>query len=408
VLVTQRSAVLNKDVLTQAQLLVALRTIAPQDIAAMRAWIEVHGTPEQQETLMASLPSLPVGDAWFWAPGWPTGDGIFQRVHVLPIETFDSGATPGPGARPIEPKTAAAVDLEALDRQMAATIERAKAEDPKALQAEVARLKREIAAKPAPAAAKVARVEVPVLKDGQLARLEKLAEKAQAAIESYSLAARGIAAAVGLVKHQANPIASAMQMAQRASATNGTHHPRTPARETPRPQIYDRVKGAIVDLEPAAIGKGEAAVLSAIAQHGAAGVTREQLSVLTGYKRSTRDAYLARLQARGAVEANGGDRIIATSVGIEVLGDRFQPLPTGAALRAHWMERLPDGERRVLEPIVNAYPNAIASDELDASTGFKRSTRDAYLCRLNARKLIERAGRGEWRASGQLFDGGSR
>jgi hypothetical protein len=80
-LVTQRSAVLNKNVLTQAQILVALRTIAPQDLEAMKAWIDVHGTPEQCKTLMESLPSLPIGDAWFWSPGWPTAEGIFKRVH---------------------------------------------------------------------------------------------------------------------------------------------------------------------------------------------------------------------------------------------------------------------------------------------------------------------------------------
>jgi DNA helicase HerA-like ATPase len=62
-LVTQRSAVLNKDVLTQAEVLVALRTIAPQDRSAIDEWIKVHGTPEQREELMQSLPSLPVGTA---------------------------------------------------------------------------------------------------------------------------------------------------------------------------------------------------------------------------------------------------------------------------------------------------------------------------------------------------------
>jgi hypothetical protein len=46
-LVTQHSAVLNKDVLTQAEVLVALRTIAPQDREAIDAWIKVHGTPAQ-------------------------------------------------------------------------------------------------------------------------------------------------------------------------------------------------------------------------------------------------------------------------------------------------------------------------------------------------------------------------
>ena len=63
-LVTQRAAVLNKDVLTQAEVLIALHTIAPQDRDAIDAWIWVHGTPEQREELMASLPSLPIGTAW--------------------------------------------------------------------------------------------------------------------------------------------------------------------------------------------------------------------------------------------------------------------------------------------------------------------------------------------------------
>lgn len=81
-LVTQRSAVLNKNVLTQAQMLVVLRTIAPQDLAAMKAWIDVHGTAEQGKELMESLPSLPIGDAWFWSPGWPTEAGIFIREKM--------------------------------------------------------------------------------------------------------------------------------------------------------------------------------------------------------------------------------------------------------------------------------------------------------------------------------------
>jgi DNA helicase HerA-like ATPase len=52
-LVTQRAAVLNKDVLTQAEVLVALHTIAPEDREAVDAWIRVHGTPEQRDELLA-------------------------------------------------------------------------------------------------------------------------------------------------------------------------------------------------------------------------------------------------------------------------------------------------------------------------------------------------------------------
>ncbi len=142
-LITQRSAVLNKNVLTQAQMLIVLRTIAPQDLAAMKAWIDVHGSEEEGGMLMESLPSLPIGDAWFWSPGWPTAEGIFIRSHVLPIETFDSGATPAPGEKKIVPKNLADVDLDALKKQMSATIERAKNDDPKILKKKIAELEQQ-------------------------------------------------------------------------------------------------------------------------------------------------------------------------------------------------------------------------------------------------------------------------
>lgn len=148
ILVTQRSAVLNKNVLTQAQMLVVLRTIAPQDISAMKAWIDVHGTVEQGRELIESLPSLPIGDAWFWSPGWPDPEkGIFKRSHVLPIRTFDSGATPKPGERKVIPKNLADVNLDVLKKQMAATIEKAKNDDPKELKKRIASLERALSTK---------------------------------------------------------------------------------------------------------------------------------------------------------------------------------------------------------------------------------------------------------------------
>jgi len=150
ILVTQRSAVLNKNVLTQAQMLIVLRTIAPQDLAAMNAWIDVHGTLEQKKVLMDSLPSLPVGDAWFWSPGWPTNEGIFKLVHVLPIKTFDSAATPKPGEKKITPKNLADINLDTLKKQMSATIEKAKSENPTILNKRIRELELELKTKTAP------------------------------------------------------------------------------------------------------------------------------------------------------------------------------------------------------------------------------------------------------------------
>jgi hypothetical protein len=178
-MLTQRSAVLNKNVLTQIGILIVLRTIAPQDLAAMDAWIDVHGTVEQRKELMASLPSLPTGTGWVWAPGWPDAHGIFQRVDFLLPETFDSSKTPGQ-SKTVVPKNAADVDLEAFQREMAATIAKAKADDPRELRRRIAELEKQLKSTSVPAAPKAERVEVPVLKDAQIARLEKVAVRFEA------------------------------------------------------------------------------------------------------------------------------------------------------------------------------------------------------------------------------------
>ncbi len=149
------------------------------------------------------------------------------------------------------------------------------------------------------------------------------------------------------------------------------------------------------------MGKGERRILCAIAQYPD-GVDREQWSVLTGYKRSSRDTYLQRMRTAGHID-DSGDRIIATDAGIAALGD-FEPLPTGDGLRGYWCEKLQGGERAILEYLIRRYPDAVSRDDLDEPTGYKRSSRDTYLQRLSARKLVKNVGRGEVKASDELFN----
>lgn len=149
-MISQRSAVLNKNVLTQTQILIALRTIAPQDIQAMDEWIKVHGEVEERKILMQSLPSLPVGDCWVWSPGWPTDEGIFKRIHVDPITTFDSGATPKPGETRKAVKNIAQVNIDALRKQMSEVLDKAKENDPKLLKQKIKELQAEISKKVKP------------------------------------------------------------------------------------------------------------------------------------------------------------------------------------------------------------------------------------------------------------------
>jgi hypothetical protein len=147
--------------------------------------------------------------------------------------------------------------------------------------------------------------------------------------------------------------------------------------------------------------EGERKILTAIAQYPE-GASREQLSILTAYKRSSRDAYIQRLRSSGYVSVQGAN-LFATQDGIDALGD-FEPLPTGAELRGYWLDKLPEGEKRVLEVLISAYPDSVPREAIDTNTGYKRSSRDAYIQRLSARRLVDAVGRGEVKANRILFD----
>lgn len=131
------------------------------------------------------------------------------------------------------------------------------------------------------------------------------------------------------------------------------------------------------------------------------GVRRDQLSVLVGFKKSTRNLYVQRLARAGYVEERGA-AFVATDEGVRVLGDDYEPLPTGKALRDYWMGELPEGERRLFAIVCDRYPERVPRDEFDELTEYSKSTRNLYLQRLARRELIE--GRGDVRASATLFE----
>lgn len=84
-LINQRAATVNKDVLTQLDTLIALRSVGPQDRKALQDWVEFHSAEGDFSKFMASLPSLPTGEAWIWSPEFM---GIFERMKIRKRETF--------------------------------------------------------------------------------------------------------------------------------------------------------------------------------------------------------------------------------------------------------------------------------------------------------------------------------
>lgn len=147
---------------------------------------------------------------------------------------------------------------------------------------------------------------------------------------------------------------------------------------------------------------GELKILTACAQFPN-GLLRNQLTVLTAYKRSSRDAYIQRLREKSLLMQTG-EKLYPTKMGVDHLGDNFEPLPTGDALQDYWLKELPQGEAAILKLLIEVYPEAVSRDELTAQSGYQRSTRDAYLQRMTAKEIIVNVPGEGIKASENLFD----
>lgn len=387
-MITQRSAAINKNVLTQIETLIVLRTTSPQDRKAVEAWVEYHG---QSRELLESLPGLENGEAWVWSPHWL---GALKRVRIRRRETFDSAATPKDvkGTRP--PATLADVDLGAVRQRMAATIERAKAEDPRELRRQIAELRVALTRAKAPATAEPQRVEVPVFSEQERRLLSECQEQLAALERDCSDGLRQVHAKLDLLD---------MKASERLKTTLA---PRFAPSRPPavRPITSDRLRSPVISGGAEDLGKGERIILTAVAQYPD-GASREQLTILTGYKRSSRDTYLQRLAQRELVAVTARGELAVTDKGMAALGPDFEPLPTGRELQAYWLNRLTGGERAILEALIRAYPKAVDREAISSATEYARSSRDTYIQRLAARRLVVAVGRGEVRASETLMEG---
>jgi hypothetical protein len=76
--------------------------------------------------------------------------------------------------------------------------------------------------------------------------------------------------------------------------------------------------------------------------------------------------------------------------------------PSGDELQRYWLERLPEGEKKILEILLQE-ANGVDREALTDATGYKRSTRDAYLARMTAKRIVQPIGRGQVKAVEEFF-----
>lgn len=351
-LITQRPAVLHKDVLTQAEILICLRMTGPRDVAAMDEWVRLHAEDDEAREVKKSLPALAVGTAWVWSPGLL---GILQKVKIAKRETFDSSATPTVGQKRIVPKTMADIDLTALGEQIAAAAETAKADDPKELRAEVARLRRQLAERKV----EVERVEVPVLTDDDRDLLRKVADLAPTALEAGEALSERLGAVLG--DRHVGPTSGEIERRARATRVHDDTATKMGADLSKR-------TGGPSSPQGGKLPKAQAAIIGVLAQRGAQ--TAVQVAMLTGYsvKGGGFNNALGALRSAGLV-VGSKDRLELTADGHAAAAD-VPPLPTGEALLDHWRGTFGKAERLIFDVLVDAWPQTRTRDEVADLTGY--------------------------------------
>jgi len=372
--ITQRAARLHKDATTQAEILLAHRLIGPQDVKAVEEWIKYHHQEDLRDQVLSTLPELKTADCWVWAPDFPEDDPVgLRRVHVLAPETFDSRKTPKAGERVTEPKQLAPVDLDRLRKQMAATIERAKQEDPKALRAEIARLRQELSGQLKAKASIVSEalsakppkvVKVPVLSDAQAAKLlraenqfREAATRLSENAANWARLATDLADVIVGAKGRAAAITGSKLLEPSGPHRVNLEHPVRLVEES-RTSVNGQLK----------LGLAERKILSALVQHPD-GRSAKQLAVLTGYAvhGGGFGNALGNLRRHRLIEGRNNDLIRVTSAGEEIGRQEADPLPPpGEALFEYWMRhpRLGHAEREILRVLNEVYPQSLPAEEV--------------------------------------------
>jgi hypothetical protein len=334
-LITQRPAVVHKDVLSQADILIAMKLTSSQDRDAIGGWIEGQADRQEGKRILGDLPRLQRGEGYLWAPG----HGLLDRIAFPPIRTFDSSRTPKRGERIATPRTLAEVDLSAIVAALAV----AQTEDPgnpksPARSAEDRRRHEQLQQELAAAKARVAALEQ----------------------ENRKLKSRlaGIAAlAAGAAPEQVE-----------ADTREEKPRPKIAPKPVPRPRVV--TPDATVPnngIHPAA-----RKLLVAAARHAPAQFTWGQLATLAGLKPSGGHFNAGRKDLRAAgyvAETNG--LVTATPSGLKTAGE-VPPEPSTPAERlAMWCDRLPSPAPEMLRTLAAQGEAYTAADELAAALGKK-------------------------------------
>lgn len=273
-LISQRYATIQKDVLTQCENLLALRSIGKPDRNTMRDWIAEcvsgSGAEKQAEKFMASLTGLPDGTGWFWSPQWLDR---FEQVRIRHRKTYHPGETRTVGQMP---KQVALSDVKDFVERFALVLSKV----PKAPSKRI--------------------VEMPKQPLHMIPALPTKTELVAAQQEASRLRAQvaEMHRQIGSYKSALEAVRKAMEPEYRALQKLFD--------ELQAIKPSDEVAESIEVFEPwkKKLGPGPAKLIDCLIERGGE-LTRVQLQTLSGYGPRSMTTHISRLNSNGLIEKDG-------------------------------------------------------------------------------------------------------
>lgn len=351
--ITQRPAALHKHVLSQADTLIALKLVAPQDRKAVEEWIKGQADLAAGREVLESLAKLEPGVGWVWAPE----QGVLSKTRFPPISTYDSGRTPDGTALPTVASTS--VDLAALAAALGSA---------------------EPADSPPPSARRDSR---------RVAELQRALDQATARIAALEAEVDALRSSRRQLKERLAQVAHLAQLdSEIEPASNDAVQVDSQA---PTPDSGPADISPEGPFHPAA-----RKLLSALAQHAPARFTWGQAATLAGLKPSGGhfNAGRKQLRDRGFIEERDGS-VAVTVLGLAEAGEQA-PAPSTPGERLElWCARLPSPAPQMLRYLASQGLRFVAADELARALAKKPTGGhwNAGIAILRNNGLIEADGR---------------
>lgn len=406
-LITQRPAVLSKDVLSQVDGLVALKLTSSQDRDAIGDWVQGQADKTQWNAIWASLPTMQRGTGVVWIPG----RGILETITFPPKRTFDSSATPKRGERKMGAALLQPLNVDALKARLETVAKEAVENDPRRLKTRIAELEKQLRVKSTPDPEALGKRYQAGLAEGRRIEAAATAERVrdlQYAIDGalgFLLPEAKWEGGVRMVDGAPPRRAAIIDHAPVAQRIEHSPSKRVVAGSIPagRAKSVPEINGGIQITAP------QQRVLDALAWWRAIRVspaTRVQVALVAGYSQGS-GGYgnlLGALRSAALIDYPSTGMISLTPAGAALAMAPMSP-PSTEELHARVFEVVSAPQQRILRALIEAYPNALDRQTLGERTDYSPTSGGFanLLGSLRSLKLIDYPDRGAVIALPVLF-----